>query len=102
MLFLECGCFPCPWNLSSEAVSFEMQVGWSSHVIISPGAQLSEEARSSGPSVRLQFRVTGKHWSSASESQMGRILQEQMPEMESKTQMKSQSVNEDEKRALRQ
>lgn len=69
--------------------------------MISPGAQLPEEARSSGPSVRLQFRVTGKHWSSASESQMERILQEQMPEMESKTQMKSQSVNEDEEKSTK-
>lgn len=79
-------------------VSFEKQVGWTTRVILSPGAHLPEEAKAVKVRCEAAGKVTEKHWCSTLGRQMGKILQEQMPEMESKTRMRSQSENEDKRR----
>ena len=63
-----------PASQCSDMVSFEVQGGWCTHIIILPEAHLPKEAPLLRPGVRLQ--VTEKPLRSALGYQMGKMLQE--------------------------
>lgn len=52
-------------------VSFEKQVGWTTRVILSPGAHLPEEAKAVKARCEAAGEVTEKHWCSTLGRQMG-------------------------------